>query len=584
MARNADVAITCDEFDARWAEKLRRDLRTAGFEVVIGNADFDALASISSAQHLVLLWSRHAAQSERVRSQRESFLAAHGDSPDHLLIQVWLDDTDLPYPELHAVSGLRDAHAYDKGADVVEPLVWNEAVRQITTSLRSRKSDVPLGWLETSSLRGSSNASPRQTVVQGGAKERVPATVVSGEEDYAIVIGVSSYLNLNNLPSAASDARAFVEWLEVVDGGAISQSRIALRTFEVESKTPAAAPALVECFEPLAKQVLEHRGERIGRRLYLFASGRGTDRSVDDLALCAPGASEISFQAIRLKAFADWFMNSGAFEEVVLFADCRPFDTLATVTAAPPPFVDVKQRFNDTALFYCASRTVRGSPDSERTGVGSFTQAVLERLRGEVAEVTTANGVVSSHAFTRQLSERVAQLSSGTQDVQYIVHGAEIVLRPGAETPRSQVETSRPQVTKAAEERVAAHADNPALVDELGRRPFAEVIAQRIDEVRRATRAGDSHEAGAFVINLHGPWGSGKTSVLNFLKENLQDKKRKAEERWVVIEFNAWRHQRLQPPWWILIKQIYEQALEQLRNAASDVPPESTPEDRKSVG
>jgi hypothetical protein len=32
----------------------------------------------------------------------------------------------------------------------------------------------------------------------------------------------------------------------------------------------------------------------------------------------------------------------------------------------------------------------------------------------------------------------------------------------------------------------------------------------------------------------------------------------------VVIEFNAWRHQRLQLPWWTLIKEIKTQAVQQL--------------------
>jgi hypothetical protein len=118
--------------------------------------------------------------------------------------------------------------------------------------------------------------------------------------------------------------------------------------------------------------------------------------------------------------------------------------------------------------------------------------------------------------------------------------------------------------TRGPTEHVAAHADNPALVDELGRRPFAEIIAARIEEVRRSN-SGNAQAAGAFMVNLHGPWGAGKTSVLNFLKANLQDTgKRAAPDRWVVVEFNAWRHQRLQPPWWSLIKEIQAQAAAQL--------------------
>ncbi|HEY9464207.1 MAG TPA: hypothetical protein VIR54_14030, partial [Vicinamibacterales bacterium] len=91
MVRHADAVITFDEFDARWAEKLWGDLRTAGFEVVLASADVDAVAAIQTAQHFVLLWSRHAAQSERVTIQRHAFVEAYGrELSQHLLIQVWL--------------------------------------------------------------------------------------------------------------------------------------------------------------------------------------------------------------------------------------------------------------------------------------------------------------------------------------------------------------------------------------------------------------------------------------------------------------------------------------------------------------
>jgi CheY-like chemotaxis protein len=118
---------------------------------------------------------------------------------------------------------------------------------------------------------------------------------------------------------------------------------------------------------------------------------------------------------------------------------------------------------------------------------------------------------------------------------------------------------------------VTIHADDPATVDELGRRPFAEVIAERIEEVWQASRAkgtgGDA--AGAFMVHLHGPWGAGKTSVLNFLRAHLQDAARLSAHRWVVVEFNAWQQQRIRPPWWTLIQAMYAQSAQQLGLAQS---------------
>ncbi|MFL6844575.1 MAG: P-loop NTPase fold protein [Allosphingosinicella sp.] len=99
-------------------------------------------------------------------------------------------------------------------------------------------------------------------------------------------------------------------------------------------------------------------------------------------------------------------------------------------------------------------------------------------------------------------------------------------------------------------DRVSTHADEPATLDELGRAAFADILAERIREARKS---GQTTEPTAFIVHLHGPWGSGKSSVLNFLEENLST----GDHPWIVVRFNAWRDQRLQPPWWRLITTIY---------------------------
>ena len=112
-------------------------------------------------------------------------------------------------------------------------------------------------------------------------------------------------------------------------------------------------------------------------------------------------------------------------------------------------------------------------------------------------------------------------------------------------------------VVRAKNERVTTHADEPADFDELGRQAFADILADRIREARESS-VGD--EPSAFIVHLHGPWGSGKSSVLNFLETNLAER----PNPWIVVRFNAWRDQRLQPPWWRLITTIYSGARAQL--------------------
>ena len=144
---------------------------------------------------------------------------------------------------------------------------------------------------------------------------------------------------------------------------------------------------------------------------------------------------------------------------------------------------------------------------------------------------------------------------------------------PPAQTPATEpaaasagaADAQRRQSLRSADERVATHADDPAVVDQLGRRPFATVIADRIREVWAGRAARADERGGSFMVHVHGPWGSGKSSVLNFLAADLRDHARasRAAEP-IVVEFNAWRHQRLRPPWWTLIREIHGQSARSL--------------------
>jgi KAP family P-loop domain/Clp amino terminal domain, pathogenicity island component len=140
-------------------------------------------------------------------------------------------------------------------------------------------------------------------------------------------------------------------------------------------------------------------------------------------------------------------------------------------------------------------------------------------------------------------------------------------------------------------ETVPTHRDRPATEDDMGRGRFAEVLGERMRRVRgedterpagnwwqrRQKRRRDAAEArltGPFMVNVHAPWGAGKSSLLNFLATDLRNRKpqkgssvqraarflfgrRRAVKpqlsRWIVVHFNAWEHQRLATPWWWLL-------------------------------
>src|SRR3954454_13755510 len=68
--------------------------------------------------------------------------------------------------------------------------------------------------------------------------------------------------------------------------------------------------------------------------------------------------------------------------------------------------------------------------------------------------------------------------------------------------------------------------------DRLGRRSFGRLIAHQI----LASRPADG-----LVVSVAGPWGSGKTSVLRMVREDIDaSSDERSGRRAVVVEFNPW--------------------------------------------
>ncbi|CAN5605925.1 hypothetical protein BH10BAC3_BH10BAC3_04170 [soil metagenome] len=105
--------------------------------------------------------------------------------------------------------------------------------------------------------------------------------------------------------------------------------------------------------------------------------------------------------------------------------------------------------------------------------------------------------------------------------------------------------------------------DSPAMEDLLSRRALAKYLSNRLDYVYKT----QVKNRGAFFMQVDGAWGSGKSTLLNFLKEYLTDKQKHAAanqpvngDDWIVIDFDAWANQRLNPPWWYIMKSVYNSA------------------------
>lgn len=94
--------------------------------------------------------------------------------------------------------------------------------------------------------------------------------------------------------------------------------------------------------------------------------------------------------------------------------------------------------------------------------------------------------------------------------------------------------------------------DAPAVIDYLERKPFVEALRQYIN------RLWDGTNDDSFTMHINEEWGSGKSTVLNLLKENLEGA---GEQNWVVVNFNAWQYQHIQVPWWVFLDNVYKSIL-----------------------
>lgn len=101
------------------------------------------------------------------------------------------------------------------------------------------------------------------------------------------------------------------------------------------------------------------------------------------------------------------------------------------------------------------------------------------------------------------------------------------------------------------------HSDEPSSIDHLNRYHFAEVIAIKIDEYFKI-KSDSKIFRDALIIHVDGAWGSGKTSLLNLIRQRLENRGKK----YLVVDFNAWQHQRIGPPWWSILDAVYNKSLD----------------------
>jgi KAP family P-loop domain len=104
----------------------------------------------------------------------------------------------------------------------------------------------------------------------------------------------------------------------------------------------------------------------------------------------------------------------------------------------------------------------------------------------------------------------------------------------------------RDEIDIVARDRVDWVIDAPAEEDLLGRKPYAEALAKRLRRIDR-----DPHSTKSLLIHVDGAWGAGKSTLLHFLEAELK------KLEFTTLELNAWREQRIGPPWWSLMTALW---------------------------
>lgn len=131
---------------------------------------------------------------------------------------------------------------------------------------------------------------------------------------------------------------------------------------------------------------------------------------------------------------------------------------------------------------------------------------------------------------------------------------------------KARLDTERqPRPRQAVESQL----DEPTADDQLYRKPFAQALVERLDKLYSEHGRSQDMESNGFAAHIHAPWGAGKTSVLKMMRQLMIASDRKAPDgriapRWVVVDFNAWEHERRNPPWWPLIEQVKKECLKSL--------------------
>jgi uncharacterized caspase-like protein len=224
--------------------------------------------------------------------------------------------------------------------------------------------------------------------------------------DFAVVVGIQHYPELDRLSGPENDARAFYEWVKgqpnVVDPKLILSSQYPQSQTATDAEPT--TQALRREFDHLADIAKKNnalgKGKKVGRRLYLYLAGHGFGPDLDSACLLMANATpDRTSHHVPGKPWANHFVASGYFQEVLLFMDCCRERYSTKVINIPDDLVT--SGASGCRFYGFASKYMKLSKERTIGGKvrGVFTVTLLEGLRGGAA---TADGKVTARSLTAQ--------------------------------------------------------------------------------------------------------------------------------------------------------------------------------------
>ncbi|HEY8212237.1 MAG TPA: caspase family protein [Myxococcaceae bacterium] len=136
------------------------------------------------------------------------------------------------------------------------------------------------------------------------------------KDHFALIVGIEDYQEdeLKGLKGAKNDADEFYRWVTSPSGGAVPDGNVRLLK---DSTIEQIERAFLGLCEPATTSGYA------GKRLYVYLSGHGVAQDVHEASLlAADGGRNARDRHVPGWHWLSWFLASGYFSEVILFADC----------------------------------------------------------------------------------------------------------------------------------------------------------------------------------------------------------------------------------------------------------------------